>query len=715
MILGEAIIRATVDASGVEGGLNTARQEAERTANEINQSTETISAGQIALGNIISQVAMKAAGAIVNVAKQSIQYNAQMENYTARLTTALGSQLKAETAIADIKRDAANSVFDTAGLVEANALLMSTGINAEESRAAINALGVAVAASGGGNDVLSRMASNLQQIKNVGKATSMDIRQFAMAGIDIYGLLADYTGKSAAEVQNLEISYEMLTGALQYASEEGGKYFGAMEQQMSTFNGQIAMLKSNVDDKLGQAFQGISDTLTRSVLPAINDFVANADVSELTTHATALASAFGSIAIGLNATAIISKISAIGTALTGLMMNPAFLAAAAVAGLTVALIEGSKAMDTYTDSLAGNDGTIEDMARQLEELRAREAELNEVMKGGFVDDGTAYEYDAVRIAISKLETQMSETADVGVETFSDTSEAVEGIISEFSAGYQELMASYNEAYESTLKSVSGWFGVFEEVKAVVPASIQDMQSALQSQMDFNNQYAENLAYLKEQGLGDMATAFQQMGDEGAQYAAAMVQAYESGNEAQVQTLQELYQGVQESRENVSAELTDITGEFETAFDSLVQTAESAINDLELSDVARENAITTMTAYALAIGEGGAKAKTAAYSVGQQVAQALKSGISSMGTITIPISYNSGYPARVGFDYIPIDDFPMLLHKGERVLTASEAKAYNEGGSGGGIQITQNISATPQSASEFAATARAYFEEAKWAV
>lgn len=54
---------------------------------------------------------------------------------------------------------------------------------------------------GGGSDELGRMAQNLQQIKNAGKATAADIKQFAYAGIDVYGILADYTGKSTAEVQ----------------------------------------------------------------------------------------------------------------------------------------------------------------------------------------------------------------------------------------------------------------------------------------------------------------------------------------------------------------------------------------------------------------------------------------------------------------------------------------------------------------------------------
>lgn len=40
----------------------------------------------------------------------------------------------------------------------------------------------------------------------------------------------------------------------------------------------------------------------------------------------------------------------------------------------------------------------------------------------------------------------------------------------------------------------------------------------------------------------------------------------------------------------------------------------------------------------------------------------------------------------GLDYVPYDNFPALLHKGERVLTAQESKDYRNGGSGGGNTV-----------------------------
>ena len=164
-----------------------------------------------------------------------IKYNAEMQTYNTRLTTLLGNAEKAQATLNQIKKDAAATPFDVAGLTQANSLLISTGLSAEDSRKTILALGNAVSASGGGNEELQRMAVNLQQVKNVGKATSLDIKQFAFAGIDVYGMLADYTGKTKAELQDMEITWDMLNGALIKASSEGGKYFGAGWKGMEYF------------------------------------------------------------------------------------------------------------------------------------------------------------------------------------------------------------------------------------------------------------------------------------------------------------------------------------------------------------------------------------------------------------------------------------------------------------------------------------------------
>ena len=205
-----------------------------------------------------------------------VQYNAEIEKYQTALSTLLGSTEKANKVIEQIKKDAATTPFDVSGLTQANQLLISTGLSADESRETILALGNAVSATGGGNDELSRMALNLQQVKNLGKASSIDIKQFAMAGIDIYGLLADYLGITKEEASEMTVTWDDLNGALISASKEGGKYFGAMEKQSETLNGQWSTLKDNFKEFAGEAMEPLTNFLKDHLLPALNDMLTNA-------------------------------------------------------------------------------------------------------------------------------------------------------------------------------------------------------------------------------------------------------------------------------------------------------------------------------------------------------------------------------------------------------------------------------------------------------
>lgn len=239
-----------------------AGKQTEQTAKDITEKVKAqFEAGSVAIGNIISGLVTKIASAGKDLIKQGISYNAQIETYRTGLTNMLGDAEKANTALENIKHDAARTPFDTASLVKANQYLIGAGENAEYSRKTILALGDAVSATGGGSAELERMAQNLQQVANVGKASAIDIKQFAFAGINIYQVLADYTGKSIQDVQNMTISYDLLTKSLQAAAEEGGRYYNSMETQSETFNGSLSTLKDNVSQLLGSVTEGLSNGL----------------------------------------------------------------------------------------------------------------------------------------------------------------------------------------------------------------------------------------------------------------------------------------------------------------------------------------------------------------------------------------------------------------------------------------------------------------------
>lgn len=245
----EAQLKATTTA------LKAANNGMEGFANSTDKASGKSLAGAIAQGTVMAGVFSKLYSAALSAAEgfisSGIEYNAQIEKYTTGFTNMLGSAEAAQQVMSQIQEDAAKTPFDVASLTQANQYLISAGENASYARNTIMALGDAVSATGGGNDELNRMAQNLQQIANTGKATAADIKQFAYAGIDVYGILADYTGKSTAEVQNMTISYDLLTQALQAASEEGGRYYNSMDTQSQTMNGRVSTLKDNVKQLAG--------------------------------------------------------------------------------------------------------------------------------------------------------------------------------------------------------------------------------------------------------------------------------------------------------------------------------------------------------------------------------------------------------------------------------------------------------------------------------
>lgn len=269
----EAQLRATTTAlkaanNGMEGfASSTDKASGKSLASAITQGT--------VMAGIFSKLGSAALSAAEGFISSGIEYNAQIEKYTTGFTNMLGSAEAAQQVMSQIQEDAAKTPFDVESLTKANQYLISAGENASYARSTIMALGDAVSATGGGNDELNRMAQNLQQIANTGKATAVDIKQFAYAGIDVYGILADYTGKSTTEVQNMIISYDLLTQALQAASEEGGRYYNSMDTQSQTMNGRVSTLQDNVKQLAGLLTGDLSSGVG-VVIGNLNDLIVKA-------------------------------------------------------------------------------------------------------------------------------------------------------------------------------------------------------------------------------------------------------------------------------------------------------------------------------------------------------------------------------------------------------------------------------------------------------
>jgi len=201
-----------------------------------------------------------------------IEAGTTVEDARTGLTTLLRDSGKANEVIKNTMEDATKTPFAFEGLLKANKALIAANVEAGEARGTVLDLANAIAASGGGNVELERMVVNLQQIKNTGKATATDIKQFGIAGINIYEVLARATGKNANELKDVEISYKTLAQALAIAHKEGGLFAGGLEAMSGNTSVQI----SNLGDALFQLKVRMFDDLKPAITAAVQvgmDFI----------------------------------------------------------------------------------------------------------------------------------------------------------------------------------------------------------------------------------------------------------------------------------------------------------------------------------------------------------------------------------------------------------------------------------------------------------
>lgn len=264
---GRIVYKVTCDTSSVEKDVS----EGGKRAGSAFENVMTGAARRV--GEAFVEMAARGVQAVEQIVKAGMDFNARMETYQTAFTTLLGSEKEAAEVMAQIRKDAASTPFDVDSLTQANRALVATGMDAGQARKDVLNLANAIAATGGGSAELSRMAANMQQIRNVGKATAMDIRQFANAGINIYGLLADAMGVTTEEATKLDVSYEMLSAALEKAAASGGVYEDALLHQSQTFEGRMSTLKDNITQLEGALTQDLFTSISNNYLPMLMGWV----------------------------------------------------------------------------------------------------------------------------------------------------------------------------------------------------------------------------------------------------------------------------------------------------------------------------------------------------------------------------------------------------------------------------------------------------------
>lgn len=301
----------------------------------------------------------------------------------------------------------------------------------------------------------------------------------------------------------------------------------------------------------------------------------------------------------------------------------------------------------------------------------------------------AMEEDADAVSDAEAEIALAEEAvknlTASMNEGTGASEEAAAQVSEFQAaisGVQEkinaLVESYNEAYSAAYESISGQYQLWDEAAKVVATSAGSINSALESQITYWQDYNANLQSLTNrsadiEGLSDMIASFADGSSDSVNAIAGMAGA----TDEQLATMVANWKTLQQEQQNAAGSVADLKTDFTATMDELQTALAEDIEAMDLGDEAKASAQATIQGF-IDGAVGMLPQVTAAYN---RVAAAARAALSASGTGTagsIPGYAVGTQSAAPGFALVG-ENGPELVYfnGGEQVMTAEETAAMRE--------------------------------------
>lgn len=280
-------------------------------------------------------------------------------------------------------------------------------------------------------------------------------------------------------------------------------------------------------------------------------------------------------------------------------------------------------------------------------------------------------------AVKNLTASMNEGTGASEEAAAQAGEfqaAISGVQEKINA----LVESYNEAYSAAYESISGQYQLWDEAAKVVATSAGSINSALESQITYWQNYNANLQSLTDrsadiEGLSDMIASFADGSSDSVNAIAGMAGA----TDEQLATMVANWKTLQQEQQNAAGSVADLKTDFTATMDELQTALAEDIEAMDLGDEAKASAQATIQGF-IDGAVGMLPQVTAAYN---RVAAAARAALSASGTGmagSIPGYAVGTQSAAPGFALVG-ENGPELVYfnGGEQVMTAEETAAMRE--------------------------------------
>ena len=270
-----------------------------------------------------------------------------------------------------------------------------------------------------------------------------------------------------------------------------------------------------------------------------------------------------------------------------------------------------------------------------------------------------------------------ESAEAELENYANTltTTAEQGI-----AALEQLQAEYDEAYNTAYASIDGQLGKWKEFATVTAeeaaAAVDALNSALDSQIQYLESYTENFNNLMSRdidGIDVLAEKLSDGSEESAAILAGLTEKTDEEIEAIIEKLGEVEEGKEEFANQVALMETDYAERMQEIEDETGATMEELINKM---NAAAEPAHAAGVNVGSSFNEGLRSMLAEARAIAAEF-ESVFSGMESNLDSAKSAAKSGAHSHATGLYSVPYDEYPAILHKGERVLTAAEARIYND--------------------------------------
>ena len=219
---------------------------------------------------------------------------------------------------------------------------------------------------------------------------------------------------------------------------------------------------------------------------------------------------------------------------------------------------------------------------------------------------------------------------------------------------------------------------------------ETMAAGLQSQIDYMQEYLDNLEKARELGYSnDLLASLSDGSAESAEYLHSLVNSGQTKGD--IEKLNKLYSDVQSKKEEFTTGLTEQKLAVDETYQAMVDKAKEAVGELALGEEASSAMADLVGGLAAGLNENEGQVAAAVQAIIDDLNRLNTFGVSinlgSFGSINFNLNTLNGSHAT-GLDYVPFNGYLAELHEGEGILTAEENRIWQRFKNGG--SASQNV-------------------------